>query len=458
MKKELERAERHGLNYIIGSDDDPVSASAKSYEMHKPLRDPSVVGKQTKDKIRPDWVNRFNNRIDKLQEQIDNTSQELSQKTRDAAKIAKGRFLYFIILVLFPADGIILGPVIANILHAGDIKYAVLLLGLSVSLMIGVTGWGIGYVTEKFFQPPVSHGIAATVAGLFGAVVGGAIGWLDSEGQTMSAAIRAALTGGASLTTAVIHNKFTEISAVWGPVREVKKELKEQIKERDRLIGEVRDYQESVIDDHQNHRAIECSEYQGMRVGKQARQEGVRASYVPQRLSSLADKLLRVFPFIVVASFTANYALASEKVVVLDVTSSVPVKEILLDRLLDNISLDYGETVEAYTLGCNGLAFAYRGEVSKRSKARHKQSLKKVTGELRQSLEQAAKSGNTKCSPLIDSLALLGTDLQMRAKQGVKLTAVIASDFETNSDRFRFDPAAFKGIKVVAVMPPGVGL
>jgi hypothetical protein len=218
----------------------------------------------------------------------------------------------------------------------------------------------------------------------------------------------------------------------------------------------IDDYENGVINSYEAHNWREAARWEGLLTGKQAREEGVRASYVPRRIKSWLDNFLRASLFAIVAG-TSSDALASEKIVVLDITASVPQTMLLAERVFQNIELDYGDSVEVFALGCQGLSFIYRGEVLKRSKANHRRSLKQVEEKLKQALFEAAKSDDNRCSPILDAMVMLSADVQVRAKQNIQVSVIIGSDFETNADKTKIKGKPFSNIDAVAVLPVASG-
>ena len=444
-----------GFNYEVASADNVEKAAQRSQHMRAPKKDPKLDGKETANRIRPFWVVQYCNRLTILEESISKTQKKIDGMIQNIQESPNSIYLVLLISLIVIADGFLLGPVISNIIETYESDLARMAVGISVALLLALLGWAIGFAIGALLQARFAKLIAVLLAGIAGAIAGAVIGY-SGDGTKAGMLIRSILTTASLMSMAALHFRISESQEAWGPIRVIRKHLRKLSLEHFTVLNELRRYQEACISEEEAHNRREAARIEGLNTGKQAREEGVRMSYVRKRMASWFDKVFSVVLAILIISVPTS-ALADTSMVIVDVSDSIHDESQLIGRAVEETPLNYGDKVEAFTLGCNGLLHMYSGQVLPTSKPRHRQNLQQVKNELFESFQQEINPKNKKCSPLVDSLMVLAIDIEQRLKQGEKISITIATDFLANKNRIRLKEQPFAGVKVIAVLPPARG-
>ena len=313
-----------------------------------------------------------------------------------------------------------------------------------MAAIIAGGGWGIGYAVRAVSSEGWGKLIAALIAAVVGVAVGALIGYAG-DGSLAGLLIRSALTGLSMLAAAVVHFVYTEAKEAWGLVAVARKAERELIRERDACVQEVTLYQEGAIRELEAFRRGEAERREGNEAGKDGRRRFVRPDIKTMLVALLMLALLA-------CTDSTEIEAKHTALLVVDITDKDN-RETLVERTLARTSLDYGQAVEAYLLGCQGLTLVYRGQVKDIDQPQHKQHLQTVKAELAKVLkEKVATATDTSCSPLASSLIMLAAELTLRRKSGERLALSVASDFEINKDKTIVDGQPFGGLEVVAVL------
>ncbi|RJO60570.1 MAG: hypothetical protein C4542_08930 [Dehalococcoidia bacterium] len=287
------------------------------------------------------------------------------------------------------------------------------------------------------------------VAGLFGLVLGAAIGY-GAEGDWLSAIVRGCLTAFSMVFLAVLHRKLEVSTRVWGEEKTARRQHERLVAERNRMEGYMEGYQNEQINRHETHAQEEAERSEGFVSGKQARKDWVRPSY---------KNLALLFVMLLSAAFT-SHAFAADAVqtaIIVDITEPAT-SALLAQQAAQRLNLNYGDSVRVFLVGCGGLRLIFQGEVTPVSRAHHRQSLKDITAKVKDVLlKEAVAAQDTQCSPLLDTLQMLAAELQLLVAQGDKVSLLVASDLEANSDQLQIQGEPFKGIPVRLVMSPPMG-
>ncbi len=435
-----------GLNHSIQSAEDSGDAAARSRSLRTPLCDPEVEGPVTKGLTRPNWVKQAMERLSDLTTHyIKEAGDWLRAKEREAADIPRPWLYLLVSLALVGADGLFQGPMSSNALGGFEGDFMVFALGLAVSFILALAGWAIGWTARSIHPGGWSKLLAAVLSFLLGAAAGAALGQASDE-ATFIVLVRMVFSSMGALSMCILHFAAAKSWEAWGPVRTARRQLRAYEKERDQLQKRVDAYQKSTREKKEAFNKGEADRQDGLKSGEQARKEWVRPSYKNFLLSLV---------LLVTGLFAPPQADADETaqvLVVIDVTDSVEA-DYLKEAALQNLDIHYGDSVRVLLLGCTGLTPVFEGVAPRRSVPRHRQALAALKDDLAKAVRTAQpQAGDTKCSPVAESLLLLAGDIQLAQAYGKPVRLLVASDFQTNSGKTSFTGEPFAGVKVTAVL------
>ena len=275
------------------------------------------------------------------------------------------------------------------------------------------------------------------------------IGWAG-DGSWEGLLIRSVLTALSMLAAAVFHVLYSEASEAWGAVAVASEQENELMAERDTYLREIDSYQESAIQMQEAFNCEQADYSEGLEAGKQAQRRWIRPD-----ITNLAILLFAYALMACTGPLQAEER--STAVLVVDITDETN-RETLASRVLEKASLDYGQAVEVYLLGCSGLTLAYRNQVKPINVPKHKQHLKAVKEEMATALkEKVAASKDTACSPIATSLLTLSVEMCARQKSGEHLELIVGSDFEANRDQTEIQGQPFVDLEVVVILSNATG-
>lgn len=449
-----EKAEfKAGLNHSIQSAEKADEAGARSRALRAPLHDPSLDGTLTKGRIRPLWVGRHLQRLEELAPRITEAISWEKAKEREAGEYSSYWPWLLVSILLVIADGFLLAPIISNAVGGYENSYLTLGLGLSAACLIALAGWSCGWMCRAWSLGRWGKILAALLGGLGGMISGGLLGWAG-DGTLAGTLLRIVLTGASGLSMAVVHFIVAESQEVWGAVKVARKQRRDYESERDLLEGALVQYQEQSIRENEAFNRSEADRHDGLKSGEQARSDWVRPSYKNICLALVFSLGLGLSPH----SVQAEEALHTHTILVLDITDSAEERTVLAEEAQSVLRLGYGDSIRVLLLGCNGLTPVFEASVAPITQARHRQDLHEVKARLAETLKTAVEqASDTRCSPIADTLLMLAAEWQLRQSHGGKVKLVIASDFETNTDRFKLTGHPFVGADVEIILRRPIG-
>lgn len=451
----MENPHDEGMNHIIGSGEHVPTAAERSQKMRAPLRDMEIKGERTKDKVRPFHIEHSVTEVERCDGELPAKRSYYEQARKAAATVSRGIIASFFTGIAVLADGWMLAPVIAEAIGSFEDEWKRIAVGMSAALIIALGGAGVASSLRPIVPKKYGRIVSALVAGLLTGALGFYIGKLGDEREG-AAMLRAFLTGAVGVAMSACHFALAEAHEAWGPVRMGRKLVQETEKTRDKNLGATKDYQEEGINMNENHNRGECERVEGMMTGKQAREDGVRTSYITKKFGSWAERLLGAVVVATSLSVLPSYAFAGNKDIVLDVTGSIPNVPALADRLAKEVKFDFGDTVSAYIIDNRGLTHVFSGEIRRVSQPGHRASREKVKAEMVAALKEAAKNADGGGSPIVSSLLTLATDLRVRSDKGEGLVVIVASDF-ASTDKAVAKGQPFASMNIIAVLPPADG-
>ncbi|RJO74443.1 MAG: hypothetical protein C4523_00680 [Myxococcales bacterium] len=446
--KDSSQAFNEGLNHGLGSDEEPGKTAKESRDLRRPLHSPDLDAGEG-DGFVPHRIIEARDEADKLKDPIVRLRDERISRELAAGHVPKPWPWFIIIIILTLFDGLLLGPIISNAIHSFKSKALIFLVGLGVALIIAAGGWGVGWAVRAVKPETVGKAIAAIFAAFIGACVGYMIG-SAGDGTTSGILIRTALTALSMLAAAVCHFVHTEATEAWGAVRVARQQENQLVAERNALLREIDDYQESAAQERQAFNRAEADRREGLEAGKQARRRWIRPD-----IKNMVVLLIGLC--LVACAELASTEEHSTTVLVVDITNTAN-REALAERTLERTSLGYGQGIEVYLLGCNGLTPVYRDQIKPINQPQHKQHLQTVKDELAKALkERVAAATDTTCSPITSSLLMLAAEFQLRGKSGESIQLVVSSDFEVNKDKTPIEGQPFADLDVTVVLSGSSG-
>ena len=237
----------------------------------------------------------------------------------------------------------------------------------------------------------------------------------------------------------------------WGAVKIARKQRRDYETERQRLESELDTYQENTVRACESFNRAEADRHEGLKSGERARTDWVRPSY---------KNFALLFALLLSGLTLAPNLQAAEPaltVMVLDITDSAE-RLALSEQAQAQLSLAYGDSLRVFLLGCKGLTPIFETSVWPLSKPRHRQNLAEVKEHLATVLKDAVtQAPDTQCTPLMDTLLMLAQEFKLRREHGEKVRLLVASDFESNSDRVKSGDKPFEGIEVTVVLNRALG-
>lgn len=459
----LKKHQDEGMNFEIGSHAPVEQEHEKAKEMRRPLQDTEVKGTVSEHKTRPYKIDKTVEGIEKLDDRIDDAEQ---WKWNFKKSIS---FYYrtiipkvFCILALIVADGMALGPVVANAIGStGSSELSITVLGLGISAVFAFWSLIFGSCIRRITKSKAGQSIAVFLNAILGLLAGCGLGYVGGGGKLASTLIRGILTAFAMGAASGIHFEIIELLEVVTPIKNVNKYIKKLTRKRKGLLNYINDYQNKSISKEEffNHR--EFYDRRGMLIGKHGYEEqGVRNSFVFKRVGSWFDKLFAVLliPTIISFNFGFDNPPPQTTIAVFDYTLSIQSQKELSERALEEVQPSFGDSTEIFGFTCTGLTPIYQAHVPNRTKAGHRQTLEKIHQELKRTVNNyKVEEEDKKCSPLIASLKNLGEEVKIRVEQGEKIRLVVASDFISNNDPTKIEGQPFKGVEVVVVMSKTAG-
>ena len=441
---------QEGLNHAIHSSEKADEAGARSIILRAPLHDPNLEGAPSKGRIRPHWVGRHLKRLEELGQRVAEAVSWEKAKEREAAEVPRYWPWLIVVFILIVSDGLLLGPVISNAVGGFENEKLILAMGLGTAFIIAFAGYGSGWAVRAFWPGKGGKLVAALVGGLEGLVAGAMIGYAG-DGTLIGTLVRMCLTGMSCLGMATVHFIVAEAQEVWGAVKIARKQRRDYESERGQLERELNEYQESAIRANESFNRAEADRHEGLKSGEQARTDWVRPSYKNfVLLFALLFSALTLTP-------NARAGEPTQTIMVLDITDSTE-RVVLAEAAQKQVQLGYGDSIRVLLMGCKGLTPAFEATVPSLSKPRHRQALEEIKARMAATLKDAvAQAPDTQCTPLVDTLLMLAAEFKLRQASGNKLRLLVASDFETNSDRIKSGDKPFEGVEVTVVLNRPLG-